>query len=195
MRRAAVLLVLAALCVAPLASAQERETPEQIATRLGQEVSAVSVDSSGDVGWGRATAVVDASVDDVMRVVTDYASYHEFLPHFTQSRVLSSRGQNALVYIEASVVQDTTTLWANARIFARANQGETRIIEARMVRGNMEKFAARWEVTPVDGGQRCLVRFDLLVEPDLPLPDSVLTDENVKAARRTVRALRQRVRN
>lgn len=163
-----------------------------IAARLGDEIHAGSVDHSDtDVDWGKAVGVVNAPFDRVMGAVSGYAAYQEFLPHFRQSRVLSQRGTSAMVYLEASVIQDTVTLWANLRIRELAPRGQTRIIEASMTDGNMERFLARWEVAPLDGGQRALVSFQLLVEPSVPMPASVFTRENVKSARKTIRALRR----
>lgn len=188
-----VLSLLAATAVAlPAAAASAQSSAEREAERIGDRIETRTRPSNADVEWGEAVAVVDAPAEVVMRIVTDYDRYEEFLPHFRRSRVLSRRGRNALVYMQASVIRNTTTLWAQMRIFARRPRGETQIIEGRMTEGNMEHFAARWEVTPL-GDDRSLVRFRILVAPDLPFPSSVFTSENVKAARKTLRALRERV--
>ena len=62
-----------------------------------------------------------------------------------------------------------------------------------MVSGNVERMAARWELTSVDHGARTLVSFQFLVEPDLPFPASVMTGQNVAGARRTIGRLRARL--
>jgi ribosome-associated toxin RatA of RatAB toxin-antitoxin module len=186
------LAALAVFALLPLtASAQTNAIRE--AERLGDRLETSTSPSNGSVEWGVALAVVDAPTDVVMRIVTDYARYQEFLPHFRRSRVLSRRGNNALVYMQASVIRNTTTLWAQMRVYQRRPRGQTQIVEGRMTEGNMDQFAARWEVTPLDGGQRTLVRFRIIVDPDLPFPSSVFTNENIKAARKTLQALRERV--
>jgi hypothetical protein len=48
-------------------------------------------------------------------------------------------------------------------------------------------------LTPVDGGARTEVDFKIYVDPDMPLPSSVFSRENEKAAGNTLRALRTRV--
>ena len=144
------------------------------------------------VQWGTARGVVDEPIDDVMGVIQDYANYAQFLPHFAASRVLSARGTSAMVYVEVNVMRNSATLWAQLRIRPRPNRGDTRIIEATMTEGNVDLFHALWEVPPIDATHTA-VEFRILVEPDLPLPASVFTGENVKAARRTIRALRRRV--
>jgi ribosome-associated toxin RatA of RatAB toxin-antitoxin module len=162
------------------------------AARLGSGIETRTVaQPDTDVRWGQATAVVDAPFEQVKAIVEDYSRYNEFLPHFERSRVLSQRGPNALVYLEANVIHGTVTLWAQMRMFARRQQGDTHVIEAKMLKGNMDAFAGRWELTPLDGGNRTLVQFRLIVDPDLPLPSSVFTKENRKSARKTLRALRE----
>jgi ribosome-associated toxin RatA of RatAB toxin-antitoxin module len=142
------------------------------------------------VRWGRAIGIVDAPLDDVLAVVENYAGYQTFMPHFHTSKVLSQRGKRALVYMQASVARGTMNLWAQMKVGPKPNEGETRIIEGKMVEGNMEVFMARWEVTPIDAN-RTLVAFQLLMDPKLPLPDSFVSTENETATKKTIRALRQ----
>ena len=191
--RSFVYFALAAVSLPAPASADAQERADREAARLGDRLETSTLPSQSSVEWGQAAAVVDAPAETVMRIVTDYARYQEFLPHFRRSRVLSRRGNNALVYMQASVIRNTTTLWAQMRVYQRRPRGRTQIVEGRMVEGNMDQFAARWEVTPLADGQRTLVRFRILVDPDLPFPSSVFTSENVKAARKTMRALRERL--
>jgi ribosome-associated toxin RatA of RatAB toxin-antitoxin module len=145
------------------------------------------------VSWGRAVAVVDQPIDRVLEVVHAYDQYNQFIPHFRTSRILSRRGDDALVYMEVGVARDTVTLWGQMRILSHENQDRSRVVEATMMRGNMNQFRARWVLTPIDDGARTRVEFRILVAPDMPLPSSIFTQENVKAARKTVRALRERL--
>ncbi|MGB5286552.1 MAG: hypothetical protein WBN29_18735, partial [Polyangiales bacterium] len=54
-------------------------------------------------------------------------------------------------------------------------------------------FSASWRLTPVDDGARTEVDFKLFVDPDMPLPSSVFSRENERAAGNTIRALRSRI--
>lgn len=189
--------VLAALGAGMSASGARAENPASadtaLAARLGQSIEASNQPAKGHaVAWGSAVGVVAAPVQVVSKVLVDYAHYNQFLPHFKTSRVLSRRGDDALVYMEAGVIKNTVTLWAQMRISAH-DEGNRRIIEGRMLRGNMDAFVARWELTPVADNTRTLVRFKILVDPGLPLPNSVFNHENLKSAGRALRALRQRV--
>lgn len=157
------------------------------------EIDIVSLpDPHTGVQLARATVIVDAPAEVAMRIVTDYAHYSDFLPNFRASRVLSRRGNNAIVYLEARAVHNTTTIWAQLRIFQRRPAGQTQIIEGRMMQGNVARMDARWEVTPIDDGARSLVTFQFLIDPDLPFPDSIVSQENRRVTSRAVDALRRR---
>jgi len=155
------------------------------------EIKVTTVSKPGtDVKAGRAEGIVNASLESVRSVVEDYGGYEKFMPHFRASRVLSQRGTSALVYMQASIAKDTMTLWAQLKVSAKPNAGNTRVIEAKMVQGNMDAMFARWELTPLDT-EHTLVAFQLLMDPKVPLPASLVSNENEKASQKTIRALRR----
>ncbi|NOY91799.1 MAG: hypothetical protein GXP55_11435 [Deltaproteobacteria bacterium] len=169
------------------------QSAAELASSLGQEIQTGQASESGtSVEWGTAVGVVNQPMEAVMGVVQDYANYSQFMPHFRTSRVIAQRGTDAMIYLEVGIIRNTATLWGQLRLRERPARGRSRVVEARLVQGNMDEFRARWELTPVDA-THTLVRFQILVAPDLPLPSSIFTHENVKAARKTLRALRRRL--
>jgi ribosome-associated toxin RatA of RatAB toxin-antitoxin module len=158
--------------------------------REGNIESSLQPHAGTSVQWGRAIAVVDAPAADVMGVIQDYAGYKSFLPNFQASRVLSQRGASALVYMQVSILHGTGTIWAEVKLRPRQSQGATQILEGKMTKGNVHLFEAMWEVTPLDA-QHSVVAFQILVDPDMPLPSSLINGENQKTARKTIHALRE----
>jgi ribosome-associated toxin RatA of RatAB toxin-antitoxin module len=146
-----------------------------------------------NISWGHAVAVIDQPIDEVLPVVVDYGNYVHFMPNFTKSKVIAQRGNRAMVYMEVSVASGTFTLWGQLKLSESPAEGDTRVIEAYLLDGNMDAFSASWRLTPVDGGARTEVDFKIYVDPDMPLPSSVFSRENEKAAGNTLRALRTRV--
>lgn len=156
-------------------------------------VQTASMPADGlDIAWGRATTVIHRPRAEVLSILHDYSRYAELFPQFRASRVLASRGHEALVYLEASVAYDTFTLWGNLRMSSK-DLGPAHVIEARLKRGNVNHFHAVWTVRELEGGEACEVEFRLLVDPNMKLPSSVISKENVKAARKALVALRKRV--
>jgi ribosome-associated toxin RatA of RatAB toxin-antitoxin module len=151
------------------------------------------VEEGSSISWGHAVGVIDKPIEEVLPVVVDYANYAHFMPNFTKSKVLAQRGNRAMVYMEVSVASGTFTLWGQLKLSESPAEGTTRVIEARLLEGNMDAFSATWRLTPVDGGARTEVDFKIYVDPNMPLPSSVFSRENEKAAGKTVRALETRV--
>ena len=169
----------------------------QAGTVVSEKVRSGGMDSTSQpfpgtsVQWGRAVAIIDAPADKVLAVVQDYANYTTFMPNFQTSRVLSQRGGSALLYAQVSLMKGAASIWAELKIKPR-DVGATKVIEAKMTKGNVDILQAVWEITPFDDG-RTLVAFQIIVDPDLPLPTSLVNSENAKTARMTIRALRERV--
>jgi ribosome-associated toxin RatA of RatAB toxin-antitoxin module len=92
--------------------------------------------------------------------------------------------------MQASIAKNTMTLWAQLKISAQDGAQKTRIIDAKMLQWNMDAMTARWELTPVDDAHT-LVAFQMLMDPKVPLPASLVSDENEKASQKTIRALRR----
>jgi len=158
------------------------------------EIRTAQISEEGsNISWGHAVGVIDKPIEQVLPVVVDYANYAHFMPNFTKSKVLAQRGNRAMVYMEVTVASGTFTLWGQLKLSETAPEGETRVIEARLLEGNMDAFSASWRLTPVDGGAGTEVDFKIYVDPDMPLPSSVFSRENEKAAGKTVRALRTRI--
>jgi len=191
MKQTALIGILATALIAgssssPAAAADEATESARISTaQIPEEGSKIS--------WGQAVVVVDKPIDEVLPIIRDYANYAQFMPNFTKSRVLAQRGSRAMVYMEVSVAKGAFTLWGQLNLSERPQEGESRVVEARLLEGNIDAFSASWTLTPVDGGARTEVDFKIYVDPDIPLPSSVFSRENEKAAGKTVRALRTRV--
>lgn len=143
------------------------------------------------VRFGVANVVLDYPMAQVVELLHDYGRFEEYLPHFQSSRVLSRRGNRALMYIEVTAARDTITLWAQTRVSSRDENG-TRVIEARMTEGNLDHFVVRWEITAVDA-THTRVNFRLLADPQVPLPASIMNTENERFSRLVLNAIRLRL--
>ena len=146
-----------------------------------------------NIATGRAVIVVDRPIEEVLPIVLDYANYVQFMPNFTKSKVLAQRGSRAMVYMEVSVAKGMYTLYGQLNLAERPRDGSSRVVEGRLIDGNIDAFDASFTLTPTDDGAGTEIDFSIFVDPDLPLPSSVFSRENERAAGRAVRALRARV--
>ena len=191
MKQTALIGILATALIAgssssPAAAADEPTESARISTAQIPE-------EGSNISWGQAVVVVDKPIEELLPIIRDYANYAQFMPNFTRSKVLAQRGSRAMVYMEVSVAKGAFTLWGQLNLSERPQEGDSRVVEARLLEGNIDAFSASWTLTPVDGGARTEVDFKIYVDPDIPLPSSVFSRENERAAGRTVRALRARV--
>jgi ribosome-associated toxin RatA of RatAB toxin-antitoxin module len=180
-----------AVAVLP-ASAQAGEVALSSELRDGRIITTSRPQPGTSIERGRAMVLIDAPADRVYEVIQNYALYKEFLPNFEISRVLSKRGASALLYVQVKIMRGAKTIWAELKLKPKQSNGDTRQIEAKLMKGNVDHLEALWEVTPVSDTQT-LVAFEIIVDPDLPLPSSFVSEENAKTARKTLRALRERL--
>lgn len=150
-------------------------------------------EEGSEIRWGHAVGVVDYPVDAVLPVVTDYESYVDFLPYFTKSQVLAKRSGKAMAYMEVSVAAGTVTLWAQLKLVETTLEEGARVVKATLVDGNIRTFSANWKLTSLNEGKSTRVEFDMHVDPSLPLPSSLFSRHNEKAAGKIVEALREQV--
>ena len=150
-------------------------------------------EQGSNIAWGQAVVELDQPIEEVLPIIVDYANYFQFMPNFTKSRVIAQRGTRAQVYIEVSVAKGAITLWGQLNIAEHPESQDVRVVEAKLLEGNVDAFSALWHLTPIDGGARTRVAFKIRVDPDIPLPSSIFSRENEKAAGRTLTALRSRV--
>ena len=185
-RAATAIALFVAASASLVAAAQEHDENAGIFTSQIPE-------EGSNISWGQAVIVLDQPIDAVLPIVLDYANYVDFMPNFTKSRVLAQRGTRAMVYMEVSVAKGAITLYGQLNLAERPQSGDVRVVEARLLEGNIDAFSASFTLTPLDGGTRTEIDFKIYVDPDIPLPSSVFSRENERAAGRTVRALRTRV--
>jgi ribosome-associated toxin RatA of RatAB toxin-antitoxin module len=149
--------------------------------------------ADSNIASGRAVIVVDRPIEEVLPIILDYANYVQFMPNFTHSRVIAQRGNKAMVYMEVSVAKGMYTLYGQLNLDERPREDGTRVVQGKLVDGNITAFDASFKLTPVDDGAGTEIDFNIYVDPDLPLPSSVFSRENERAAGKAVRALRQRI--
>ncbi len=151
-------------------------------------------EAGSKIAWGEAEAELSQPLEAILPVLADYAAYEEFMPNFRRSRVLAQRGTRARVYMEVSAAAGALTLWGQLDLRERSMEvGSARVIEATLLEGNIEAFRAEWRLEPSANGARTRVAFRIFVDPDLPLPSSLISRENERAARRSIEALGSRL--
>jgi hypothetical protein len=131
--------------------------------------------------YGHAETLIHAPLASVRRNVLDYGHYTDFLPaRFKASRIIGHQPDRSTdVYIQISVLNGVLALW-NVSRFGPPHQASPgiEIVEGRMLpgRGNVDDMDAIWTLRSL-GDDWTVLKFDLLLKPGIPAPQSVIDEE------------------
>lgn len=142
------------------------------------------------IDTGGAAIYVNAPIDVVRRLVTDYRNYEKTIKAFKKSKLLSRNKGVSEVYLEVPILHGAATVWVVALMGAPVMEGNEEKITARMLRGNVDDFRAVWRLRAVDA-EHTIVKLELLVDPSLPAPASLVTPELTNASDNAVTSVRK----
>ena len=160
---------------------------------LNREPTRESVPISGtDLVRGRSMVLVDAPLDVVRKTVLDYGAYTDFMPHYAGSRVLGRTPSGGhQVYMKWVALHGAMTMWARFDMSSAQKKGNQETYRSKLVKGNVKAAVAIWRMSPI-GENRTKLSLEVFLQPRVPVPDSLLNDENVSGAMKGVKAMRNR---
>ncbi len=143
--------------------------------------------------FGHAETLIHAPLPKVRRFVLDFGHYRELAPYSVKtSRVVGHQPDGSVdVYMQITVMNDMVTLWNVTRFAPLRRQAEgLEVLEGRMIpgKGNVEDGAAVWTLHAV-GPEWTVLKFDLLLRPGLPAPQSAIDEELRNSATHAVDAI------
>lgn len=188
----ALVTVFTILFVMPLAS----HAGDDEATRLerrgrAERYTKATTNPKNSIDTGGAAIYVHAPIDVVRRVVTDYANYDKTIKSFKKSKLLSRNKGVSEVYLEVPILHGAATVWVVALLGQPVVEGNEEKITARMLRSNVDDFRAVWRLRAVDA-ENTIVKLELLVDPSLPAPSSLVTPELCTASENAVTGVRKK---
>lgn len=160
--------------------------------RLGraERYTKATTSPKNSIDTGGAAIYVNAPIDVVRRIVTDFRNYEKTIKSFKQSKLLSRNKGVSEVYLEVPILHGAATVWVVALIGQPVLEGNEEKITARMLRGNVDDFRAVWRLRAVDA-EHTIVKLELLVDPSLPAPASLVTPELTSASANAVTGVRK----
>jgi ribosome-associated toxin RatA of RatAB toxin-antitoxin module len=151
---------------------------------------------TGTQGQYLARMVVNASVDDLWAVLTDYNNFTEFLPNIVSSEVIEFEGDNYLV----EQVSQQRVLFFNikSRLLTENIQTEKQRIDFHLIDGDLSQFQGYWKIepiaNPIEGEDpQLLVTQSVEVQPERGTPENLFYDIFENALEKTLTAIRDEV--
>jgi hypothetical protein len=130
--------------------------------------------------FGHAETLIHAPVDAVRRLVVDYGHYTQLAGSITTSRVVAHGPDGSTdVYLRMGVLNNTFSVWNVTRFTAaRPSPEGGEVVEGQMVpgKGNIDDSAFVWTLRPAGDGWTVL-KFDLVLRPGLPAPQSLIDEQ------------------
>jgi ribosome-associated toxin RatA of RatAB toxin-antitoxin module len=134
---------------------------------------------------GAARTVVMASDTVVRSVVTDFAHYDTFISKFKAAKIVGKVGDKTDVYLQVPIINGAVKIWAIVRFEPLKQVGEDQVLIGKMVKGNVKRLDASWRLHRLDD-QSTELRLELLIVPDLPVPEALVLPEVRYAAAKAV---------
>jgi ribosome-associated toxin RatA of RatAB toxin-antitoxin module len=142
-----------------------------------------------DMSAGAARGNVDAPVDVVRSVVLDYKNYANFISRFEKARIVGKSGDKTDVYLQVPILKGAAKVWAIVRFDPPKMVNGTEVVEGHMIKGNVKRLDAIWRLKKLDDVSTQVV-LELLIVPDLPVPDALVVPEVRFAAAKAVEGSR-----
>jgi ribosome-associated toxin RatA of RatAB toxin-antitoxin module len=142
-----------------------------------------------DINAGAARVNVDAPEQLVRSVVLDYKNYANFMARFEKSQIVGRSGDKTDVYLQVPILKGAAKVWAVVRFepIKQVDGGE--VLVGHMIKGNVKRLDATWRLKKLDDSTT-QVALELLIVPDLPVPDSLVVPEVAFAAAKAVEGSR-----
>ncbi len=192
-RRSPALIVFAfAIGLPAAASARPSLDAERLAELDRWEVLTFSDPVSGGLERGKAIGVFDGTPEEIFRVATDYAHWPDYLPRVRTAKVSSQDASEVTVEITAELPWPVGRSQITARYTHEKLAGEVYRVSFSMLRGQMKQYLGTLYIEPWGPG-RTVLTYELVAEPDVIAPRSLINKSVKRSTGGFVHALRQRV--
>jgi len=155
-----------------------------------REVSRFNVKTPyADMNAGAARVNVDAPEELVRSVVLDYKNYASFMSRFEKSQIVGRSGDKTDVYLQVPILKGAAKVWAVVRFEPIKQVDGAEVVVGHMIKGNVKRLDATWRLKKLDDSSTQVV-LELLIVPDMPVPDSLVVPEVRFAAAKAVEGSR-----
>jgi hypothetical protein len=140
--------------------------------------------------YGHAEALIAAPPDAVKAKLADFGHYKDLAgPKFKSVKVVDKQGTNTDVYFQLPIMKGIVTIWYITRF--PPPRGD--VIEGTYVKGNIKGMHIAFAVKPGPDEKSSVFVCDLVLQPNVPAPQSALDEELRDACGDAVHSLRRTV--
>ena len=142
--------------------------------------------------YGHAEGLIAAAPDAVRSKLTDYAHFKELAgPKFKSVKVVDKQGASTDVYFQLPIMKGMITIWYVTRFAPPKPAAGGDVIEGTFVKGNIKGMQIAFTIKPGVDDKSTALTCDLVLQPNVPAPQSALDEELRDACGDAVFALRK----
>jgi ribosome-associated toxin RatA of RatAB toxin-antitoxin module len=138
---------------------------EGISNREQNQASNEQVLMTGEKGRYTAKIMVNAPIETVWEVLTDYDNFKNFLPNFVSSQVLESNGDRK-IYEQTNIIEFPLFRYTN-RATIEVRQFYPKQVNFHIVAGNIKTMEGYWQLEQRGGDRLVMLTNQSNVESDL----------------------------
>jgi len=144
-------------------------------------------------GAGWAVGVIDASPEQVFRVIAEVGRYKEFMTRMVESRVEARSGAGYRFYYKIDMPWPLADYWCVTQN-VHVEDARRRVYTRRwtLVSGTFHRNQGSWTVSPWRGG-RALLSYSVVLLPTTKAPGGLVRYGTKVALPRSVKQFRERV--
>jgi hypothetical protein len=144
--------------------------------------------------YGHAEGIIAAAPDAVRARLGDFAHYKDLAgPKFKSVKVVDKQGQSTDVYFQLPIMKGIVTIWYVTRFLPARPSPAGDVIEGTYVKGNIKGMNIAFTLRPGPDDKTSILVCDLVLQPNVPAPQSALDEELRDACGDAIHALRRTV--
>jgi len=144
--------------------------------------------------YGHAEGLISAPVDIVRAKLLDFGRYKELAgPKFKSVKVVDKQGQNTDVYFQLPIMKGMVTIWYVTRFPPSRSTNTGDVLEGTFVKGNIKNMHIAFTVRPGPDDKSSVLVCDLVLQPNVPAPQSALDEELRDACGDAINSVRKTI--
>lgn len=144
--------------------------------------------------YGHAEGLIPAKVDAVRAKLLDFTRYKDLAgPKFKSVKVVDKQGDNTDVYFQLPIMKGLVTIWYVTRFPLSKSTATGDVLEGTFVKGNIKSMHIAFTVRPGADDKSSVLVCDLVLQPNVPAPQSALDEELRDACGDAINSLRRTI--
>ncbi len=137
-------------------------------------------------------AIIDAPPEKVWALVIECGDYQRTMPRILASTLVKREGSVDVCKVTTDMPFPLPDLTSTTRIERTVKDGVW-LRTWKLIEGDFKVNEGSWKLTSIEGGAKTAVEYRILVEPNLPLPQSIAAAAQRKTLPDMIEGLRKRL--